>query len=112
MLCQQRLHDLRDNPMFDVIAIVGDRQRFQSGGFFTMAGFGMVPAGEQTVGGKPQSLKLFVGVADEMGWRKNAANPIANLLISATVGARIKQQVVASFLEAAFDRLFILRGAF
>ena len=58
------------------------------------------------------AYKVFVGVADEMGWRKNAANPIANLLISATVGARIKQQVVASFLEAAFDRLFILRGAF
>ena len=64
MLRQQRFHDLRDNPVFDMIAIVGDRQRFQPGGFFTMARFGVMPAGKQTVGGKPQSLVLFVGVAD------------------------------------------------
>ena len=46
MFRQQSFHNLRDNPVFDMIAIVGDCQRFQPCGFFTMARFRVVPAGE------------------------------------------------------------------
>lgn len=62
-LRQQCSRDLRDSPVLDMVTITDDRQCFQPGEFFTMVGFGVVPAGRQTVGGKPQSLILFIGVA-------------------------------------------------
>lgn len=45
MFSQQLAHDLRDHPMFDVVVVVGQRDRLQPGGFFAVSRAGMVQRG-------------------------------------------------------------------
>ncbi|MCP0749940.1 hypothetical protein KU620_24730, partial [Salmonella enterica subsp. enterica serovar Mbandaka] len=41
---QKRAHDTGDNPVLNVFAIEGQREGFQTGGFFARAWTGVMPA--------------------------------------------------------------------
>ncbi len=52
---------------------------------------GVVPAGEQPIGRKPQLLVLFLGEIDQIGRRKHIAYPVSDLLIRPAMGSAVEQ---------------------
>lgn len=110
--CQQAGHDSGDKTMLNMIAVVGQGDGLQPCGFVAARWSGMVPARKQAVRREPVCLVLLFRMVDKIGRRQHVADPLADSRVCPTVGAAVKEEIVAALLQAALHGLFSGGGAF
>ena len=110
--CQQSGHDHGDKTMLNMIAVVGQGDGLQPCGFVAARWSGMVPARKQAVRREPVCLVLLFRMVDKIGRRQHVADPLADSRVCPTVGAAVKEEIVAALLRAALHGLFSGGGAF
>lgn len=98
--------------MLHVLAVVGQGDGLEPCGFVAVHRAGVVPARKQAVRGEPVCLVLLFRMVNQIGRGQNVADPPADSLVCPSVGAAVKEEIVASLLEATLHGLFSRGGAF